>query len=99
MKALALIALGAVALVVGERPERMGADVAGVHPLVEEVDGLALAGAVDAVHEDDHRELVFLEEPVLEVEQALAHLRLLALEARLVELVADLRGFEHAVSP
>jgi hypothetical protein len=42
---------------------------------------------------------VLLQQRRLQVEQALADLGLLALEARLVELVADLRGFEHASAP
>src|SRR5205814_10403008 len=61
-------------------------------------DRLALAGAVDAVHEDEHGKLRVREELVLQREQPLAKLGLLAIELALRELVADLRGFEHALT-
>src|SRR5262249_1406755 len=47
-------------LLLAHRPEGVRFDVAWVHPLVQEVDGLALAGAFDAVHEDDDREVLSL---------------------------------------
>ena len=47
---------GALGLFVRRRTEGGGLDVAGIHPLVEQVDGLALAGAFDARDQDQHRE-------------------------------------------
>src|SRR6185312_10413199 len=89
---------GPLALELGRRPERARADMARVHPFVEEVHGLALAGAIHPVYEDHDGEVALVEEPVLEPEEALAQLRLLALELGFRELVADLGGFEHGVS-
>src|SRR6185437_12263139 len=66
-----------------------------VHPFVEQVDGLALAGAVDAVHQDHDGKLRALEELVLQLQKARAQPRLLALVLRLLQLVADLGGLEH----
>jgi hypothetical protein len=91
--------LGPRALDVGELAEGARGDVARIHPFVQQVDGLALAGAVDAVHQDHHGKLPPFEQLVLEREQALAQLGLLALELGLSELVADLGGFEHRSSP
>src|SRR5213075_838623 len=91
--------LRTIALDVGESAEGVGADVARIHPLVEEVDRLALAGAVDAVHEDHHGKGAFVQQAILQVEEPLARLALLALELALLELVADLGGFEHSFLP
>ena len=54
---------------------RVHLDVARVHPLVEEVDDLALAGAVDPAREQDDRELGALERAHLRVEELRAELR------------------------
>ncbi len=70
----------------------MRADVARVHPLVQEVDGLALAGAVHAAHQHGHGETGIGEQAVLRLEQRLAQRRRLALEVCLADLVADFGG-------
>ena len=77
------------------RFEGLGADMARVHPFVEEVDGLALAGAIDTAHEDEHGKIGFLQQPELRVQQRLAEFRFFALVAGLGDAVADFGGFEH----
>ena len=69
--------------------------VAGVHPLVEEVHRLALAGPFDAADQDEAGELLEVEQLVLRLEQGLPELRLLALPGGLVDFVGDLGGVEH----
>jgi hypothetical protein len=65
----------------------MRGDLARVHPLVEQVHGLALARALDAGDHDQHRKPAVHLQIVLRVEQRLAQLRLLAPERRLVDAV------------
>lgn len=84
------------ALLVAGLVERVRDDVARVHPLVEQVDGLALACAFDATDEYQHGELLLLEHPVLRGEQGLAQLRLLLLPGGFVDFVGDGGGLEHA---
>ena len=90
--------LGAVALDVAQRAEGVGVDVARVHPFVEEVHGLALAGAVDAVHEHDDGERLVRKELVLRLEQLRAELLRLLVVRGVVDLVTELGGLEHALS-
>ena len=85
------------ALVLGRLGQGVGGDVARVHPFLEQVDGLALAGAVHAVDEDEHGKARRVEQLVLRPEQRLAQLRQLALVGALVDRVAKLGGFEHDV--
>jgi hypothetical protein len=74
------------------RAEGLGADMARVHPLVEQVHRLALARAVDAVHEDHHREAPLLRAAVvLRLEQGLAQRGLLLRVLRLRHLLTELR--------
>jgi hypothetical protein len=49
--------------------------VARVHPLVEQVDRLALAGALDAGDQDQHREAAVEVQVVLRLEQRRAQRR------------------------
>jgi len=51
-------------------------DVAGVHPLVEQVDRLALAGAAHAGDENHHRKAALLGEVELRVQEIGAQLGL-----------------------
>ncbi len=50
------------AFLVGGLAHAVGADVAGIHPFVQQVGGLAAARAIHAAHEDDDREARLLEE-------------------------------------
>ena len=85
-----------LALEVVATVERVGEDVARVEPLVQPVGGLAPPAAADAGEERDGLEAPALEETVLRLEQRLPQLRHLLLVLGLVELVADLRRFEHS---
>ena len=51
-------------------------DMARIHPLVEQVDRFALAGAVNASHHDQERPVPEVEMAILFVEQAHAQVRL-----------------------
>jgi hypothetical protein len=55
-----------------ERRKRFGADVAWVHPLVEQVDGFTFACAVHAVDQHHHRMVFFLQQRKLRFQQGLA---------------------------
>ena len=90
---------GALALLVGRRREGERRDVARVHPRIEEVDRLALAAAIDAADEDDHRKFVLLEQVVLHVEQFGAQLRHLFLEGLAIDLMPEFRRFKHCRLP
>ena len=78
--------------------ERGGEQVARVHPLVEQVDGLPLAGALDAADDDQRRELLLLREVVLRVEEGGPQPLLLLLPDGRVESVVQLRILEHEES-
>ncbi len=84
---------------VGGTEEALHLDQARVHPLVEELDRLALAGALDAVDQDDHREARLLLELELRLEQRFAQLDDGLLVGVLVDAVANFRGFEHGGLP
>ncbi|MNZ37146.1 hypothetical protein D3C78_545880 [compost metagenome] len=86
-------------LFVGLLVEGEHIDHARVHPLVEQLDRLALAGAFDAVDQHDHREARLLLEFVLGFEQGLAQSGYLGVVSLLVDAVADFGGFEHALAP
>ena len=83
------------ALLVGRLPEGVGVDVAGIHPGVEEVHGLALAGTFHAPDDGDHGEAALLVELVLRVEKRRAQPGLLALVGPLVDDVLEIGRFEH----
>ena len=70
-----------------------------VHPFVEEVDGLSLTRTVDAGHQDQDGEILFLQQVELRLQQGFPELWLLALVTRLGDAVADLGGFEHRLAP
>jgi hypothetical protein len=82
-------------LLVGRRAVGAGVEMARIQPLVELLDRLALAGAVDAGDHDDHGEIASLDQIELRVQQRLAELRLLRLVGLLVESVRQRRRFEH----
>ena len=69
--------------------------MARVQPLVELVDRLALAGAVDPGDHDDRREVPPLDQVELGVQQPLPELGLFGLVDLLVDDVGQRRGFEH----
>jgi hypothetical protein len=85
-------------LFVGLLVEGAHLDQARVHPLVEQLDRLALAGAFDAVDQHDHRETRLLLEFVLGFEQGLAQGGHFGVVGFLVDAVTDFGGFEHAGS-
>ncbi len=84
-------ALDAVRLVEGVR-----LDVARVHPLVEDVEGVPLARGLDAADEDDDGELFPAHDVGLSAEEALAQARDFGVVGLGVDLVAELGGLEHA---
>jgi len=86
-------------LFVGLLVEGEHVDHARVHPLVEQLDRLALAGTFDAIDQHDHREARLLLEFVLGFEQCLAKGGLFCLVGFLVDAVTDFGGFEHALAP
>jgi len=88
----------ALALLVRWFAESLGADVARVHPFVQQVDRFPLAAAVDAADQHDYREASVLEQVVLRIEQGLAQLRLLAGVGALRYRVPQFGGFEHFFS-
>jgi hypothetical protein len=59
----------ALGLFVRRRAEGAGADVPRVHPLVEQVDRFALAGAFDTGNQDQHRKAAVELQVVLRVQQ------------------------------
>ena len=84
---------------VGHLAHRMHPDMTRVHPLVQQVDGLALAGAVHPSNQDDDRKFAFLCQIELRVEQFLAQFGDFDVVFSLVDLVSQFSGFEHDVSP
>jgi hypothetical protein len=66
----------------------VGVNVTRVHPLAQNVDGLALARAIDAADDEDDGVLLPLDELELRVEQGLSKRRRLLGEGALVDLVA-----------
>ena len=85
----------ALALLVGRRGKSQRREVTWVHPLVEYVDRLAFARAVDTTDQDDDRKLAVLAQIELGVEQRRTQLRLLVAEGFLVNGVAKFCRFEH----
>ncbi|MNC41854.1 hypothetical protein D3C75_906410 [compost metagenome] len=86
-------------LLVGLLVEGLDLDQPRVHPLVEQLDRLALAGALDAVEQHDQRKARLLAQLELRLEQRLAQFGHRGVVGFLVDLVADFGGFEHAGSP
>jgi hypothetical protein len=85
-------------LVLGGLIERPVHDPPGVHPLVEQAHGFALARAIDAAEDHDDRERGPLER-ALQVEQFPAQLRDFELVLVPGDRAADFRGFEHVRWP
>ena len=81
-------------LLVGRRAEGVGVEPAGVEPLEQALDRLALARAVGAgeEHDDGHARLLQL---ALRLEQLEAQLRHLGLELLLADAATELGGLEH----
>ena len=73
----------------------MRSHVARIHPVVQLVDGLALAGAFDAGDEDQRRKAAVLLKVILRFKQPLAESRLLALVDAFRYLVVEIRRLEH----
>ena len=88
-----------LALFLGRLAQRVGGDVARIHPLLQQVDGLALAGAVHAVDEDEQGEFGAVQQLVLRLKQRLAQPGKLAFVDVLLDRMAKLGGFEHAGRP
>ena len=86
---------GALGLLGGGRVEGPGLDVARIHPFVEQVDGLALAGLVHTVDQDHDGKLLELEQIELGIEQLGAQTRHRGAKAFVVGAVAEFGGFEH----
>ncbi|MNN31684.1 hypothetical protein D3C81_1453810 [compost metagenome] len=86
-------------LLVAGLEEALHVDQPRVHPLVEQLDRLALAGALDAVEQHDQRKARLLAQLELRLEQRLAQFGHRGVVGFLVDLVADFGGFEHAGSP
>ena len=53
------------------RGKSVGLDVVGIHPLVELVDSLALAGAINTTHQNNHGKAVALCQLELRIQQRL----------------------------
>ncbi|MNV56498.1 hypothetical protein D3C71_1487870 [compost metagenome] len=70
-------------------------DQPGVHPLVEQLDRLALAGTFDAVDQYDHRKPALLPELVLGFEQGFAQNWNFAIKGFFVDRMTDFGRFEH----
>ena len=87
--------LRTLALFVRRVAERAGDDPPWIHPLAEQVHRLALAGAVDAGEDDDDREVRRARQPALNIEELLAELERLLLVISFLDLVSELRRFEH----
>ena len=66
-----------------------------IHPLIEQIHRLALAGAFDAGDQDQHGEATLLLEVKLRVKQCLPQLCFLAAVDGLVDVMLQLGGFEH----
>ena len=82
--------MGALGLLVGGASERARLNLARIHPLVEEVHHLALAGTLHARDHDQHGETPAFLELVLGLEQRLSELGLLAPVYRLADVVIEL---------
>jgi hypothetical protein len=85
----------------GGRVKGHGADVARVHPFIEQVHRLALARPAHAGDEDDHRKVAPLGKLHLRFEQRRAQLRLHLLVFALGKFVSDFCRFKqaHGVAP
>ena len=70
-----------------------------VHPFVEQLDRLALAGAFDAIDQDDHRETFLLLKFELRFKQGFAQRRHLGVIGFFVDGVTDFSGFKHWTAP
>ena len=87
-----------LAFLVRRLGECAGEDVARIHPFVEQVDGLALARAVDAGDQDQYGKATLLLEVlevILGIEQRLAQPCFLGPVGGLADAVIEICGFEH----
>src|SRR5262249_6397118 len=87
----------ALRFVLARRWERDGADFPRIHPLVQEVHGLALAGAVDATDDHDDGERLVVAERILGREERLAERGHFPLVIGLFDAMSDLGGLEHGL--
>ena len=69
-----------------------------VHPFIEQIDRLAFAGAIHAADDDDYRKACGFCQIVLRVEQGFPEPGCFAVISCFLDLVAQLRGFEHEMS-
>ena len=79
--------VGRLGVAAGDDPPR-------IHPLVEQVDGFALARRVDAGKKDDDGK-AGVQELTLRVQELVPELGDLRLELRFRKRASNLRGFEH----
>ncbi|MNX95577.1 hypothetical protein D3C86_1278560 [compost metagenome] len=84
---------------VGLLIERADLDQARVHPLVEHLDRLTLAGTFDAIDQNDHREAALLLQFELRFEQRFAQGRDFGVVGFFVDGVIDFGGFKHGRLP
>jgi len=74
-------------------------DQARVHPLIEQLDGLAFASTFDAINQDDHREALLLLQLVLHFQQRFTQGRHFGVVGVFVDGVTNFCGFEHGQLP
>jgi len=79
--------------------ERGNADVARVHPFIQQIDGFTLAGAVDAGDQDHHRKSAIQEQVILHIQERFAQPRHLERVRALGDGMSQLCRFEHADFP
>ncbi|MNE54421.1 hypothetical protein D3C80_1491970 [compost metagenome] len=86
-------------LFIGLLIERADLDQARVHPLVEHLDRLTLAGTFDAIDQNDHRKAALLLQFELRFEQRFAQGRDFGVVGFFVDGVIDFGGFKHGRLP
>jgi hypothetical protein len=86
------------ALMLADRPEGFGPDMARVHPLVEHIDRLATPGQIDSVDQDHDRKAGLAQQPELHLQQGGTQLGLARLPGFLVDAMTDFSRLEHVVS-
>ncbi|MNY26449.1 hypothetical protein D3C86_1602990 [compost metagenome] len=82
-------------LLVGLLIEGADLDQTRIHPLVEQLDRLTLAGPLDPAEQDDHRKTRLLAQLVLRLQQCFAQRRYGGVERGLVDGMTNLGGLEH----
>ena len=86
-------------LAAGQRAKSLGADVARIHPLVENVDRLTLARTIHTVDQNDHRRFGLLQQTVLRVQQRFAQFGGLLFEGFFVDAMPNFCRLKHGGSP